>query len=176
MSTPHPTPATAPGKRRLPPWPFIIVGLLVAHTTLIIGAATLAIGDPSFAVVPDYYAKALAWDDDQASQRDAAERGWTFHVIPGAFTDPTGQRLIVATLNDKHGQPVPGAAVTLQLYHHARAADVTRLALRETAPGHHEALAPMPTAGTWRLEARVVEGNQPFAFTRDIEIPAATPQ
>lgn len=167
-----PAPARPRGRHR---WPLILAGMLAVHATLIIYAATLAVSDKSFAVVPGYYDKALSWDADRADRRAADDRGWSFELRPGAFADAGGQRLIVAELRDAAGAPLPGAAVTLEFFRHARASQAARVAMRETTPGRHEAVAAVAAAGAWRFNARVSLGDQQAAFDQDLTVGAAPP-
>ncbi|MEE9403450.1 MAG: FixH family protein [Algisphaera sp.] len=162
--------APAPQPKGRYRWPIIIVGLLVVHTSFIIYAATLALGDKSFTVVPNYYDKALNWDKTRQSQRQAADLGWTFNVLPSTVADDTGQRQIVAHFKDANDQPLRGAAVSLQLYHHAHAGDVIHVALKENNQGHHQALAPLAASGTWHFDAQVQFNGETFTFGQNVNI------
>jgi cytochrome c oxidase assembly factor CtaG len=50
-------------KPGFPRWGLIAIGLLVAHMTLMI-TAVVVISRSKYEVVPDYYQKAVHWDQD----------------------------------------------------------------------------------------------------------------
>src|SRR5512136_3054494 len=114
-------------------WPFLLVGLLAAGVGANVYFLARAVGDPSFAVEPDYYAKAVAWDAHQAQARENADLGWSVTIDVAPADLATGRARVVAKLVDRDGRAVPGASVGLEAFHNARAADVRKATLTETA-------------------------------------------
>jgi len=72
-------------------WPFFLVGLQASGVGANLYFMSRAISDPSFAVEPDYYAKAIAWDAHQAQARDNAELGWELKLDVAAADPGTGR-------------------------------------------------------------------------------------
>jgi hypothetical protein len=57
-------------------WPLIVVALLGAHVGLMSWAVTKCVGDRNAAVIPNYYEKAVHYDDFKAERaRRAAAQG-----------------------------------------------------------------------------------------------------
>ena len=96
-------PSTKPGRR----WPWILAGALTVQAAGIITMVTIASSDPSFAVEPDYYQRAVAWDS-YAAQREASRAlAWRAevqiypslgHEIPFTMREPRVSAFIDATL------------------------------------------------------------------------------
>ena len=135
-----------PLRRGLPRWAWIVAALLVAHTSLMITAAVVAVDDPSFTTVPNYYERAVAWDDLRDKQRESALLGWTADIRPSAL----GDRLVV-TLTDRDGAAVEGASGELTAYHHAGANDVATVALVERGDGVYFASLDVARVGAWQV-------------------------
>jgi len=141
---------TDPSERRprrgLPRWAWIVAALLVAHTSLMITAVVIAVDDPSFTTVPNYYEKAVAWDDLRAMQHESEQLGWTADVRPSAL----GDRLVV-TLTDRDGAAIEGATGELTAYHHAGANAVKTVALVERGDGVYFAAIDVARVGAWQV-------------------------
>jgi nitrogen fixation protein FixH len=154
-------------------WPFLLVGLLAAGVAANLYFLARAVGDPSFAVEPDYYAKALAWDAHQAQARENVELGWsvTLDVTPADLA--TGRARVVAKLTDRDGRSVPGAAVALTAFHNARAANVLTATLSETAEHDYAADVPIVRAGLWEFRVAATRGSETFTAVVDQDAPGA---
>ena len=121
-----------------------------------------AISDPSFAVEPDYYAKAVAWDAHQAQARDNAELGWSL-TLDVAPADPgTGSARVVASLIDRDGLPVRGLTVGLEAFHNARASQVVKATLAETAEHGYAADVAVSRPGFWEFRVIAARGTERF--------------
>jgi nitrogen fixation protein FixH len=154
-------------------WVGVVVGLLAAslgaHAVLLV----TAMSDPSFAIVPDYEEKAARWDSVMA-QRAASDRlGWraTIETRPGRMP---GEAAVEVRVTDAEGAPIAGAAVTLEAFHNARAADVRTALLAESAPGTYAGRLRMPRAGIWVLDLAVERGAERFAMTERRSIARGT--
>lgn len=133
-------------RRGLPRWAWIVAAMLVTHTTLMITIATIAVDDPSFTTVPDYYERALAWDELRERRQESDRLGWEVDIAPSAL----GDRLVV-TLLDRDGVPVVGASGDLSLYHHAGARDVRTVELVERGDGVYFATVDVSRVGAWQV-------------------------
>ena len=134
-------------------WPIIIIGLLVAHVLLILWAVSFAV-NANFTVVPDYYQRAVAWDQTQAQKRASEKLGWQIVVAADRNVSPLGQRLVSFALTDAQGNPIPGATLAGQYFHHAHGNQVQSFELQPDSqtPGRFAATLPMRDEGLWHFE------------------------
>jgi hypothetical protein len=153
-------------------WPLMIVGLLVVNA---VGVAWLVIassGDPSHHVVPDYYRKALAWDDEMAQQRTNDRLGWRVELQLTPDRERAATR-VEATLGSRGGLPLPGADVELKAFHKARAGHVLRARLAGKGHGRYGAWVPMRRPGLWELQLSVERQGERFTqvIERELGLP-----
>ena len=152
-------------------WPLLLVGLLASGVGANMYFMARAIGDPSFAVEPDYYAKAVAWDAHQAQARENADLGWSVMLSVAEADRGTGRAQVVLTLADRSGRPVPGATVGLTAFHNARAADIVTSTLSETAEHEYVAEVPIVRPGLWEFRVVAARGLETFTATLDQDAP-----
>ena len=152
-------------------WPIGIATVL----TLTVGAnfwvLAVANDDPSFAVEPDYYQKALRWDDEMAQQQRNAALKWRLTPALAPFGDEGA--VLTVQLTDSAGVALSGAKVTVAALANARANSVLDATL---VPGAHDSYAvvlPIDRAGEWELRFEAVRGGERFTAVRRVE---ATPQ
>lgn len=157
------SPSLAP-KRSLR-WPLIVVGLLVTHVLFMVLVAVIAVSDRSFAVLPDYYRKALNWDQDRAALAAGERLGWKLRIDPSSRVNPLGQRSVRFELTDSSGRPVGQSKLRATYFHHAHAADAKRIELEEDSPGRFVATLPMRQSGLWQFDVTIDAGGQAFAAT-----------
>lgn len=149
-------------------WPAAIVGLIGLNASIVGITVYLATSDPSVAVEPRYYEKALAWDET-ARLRDASARlGWK------AAVGVHGDRLVVR-LSDAAGAPVTGAAVSVVTFADARSGDRQELALSERGTGEYEGPMSVSRPGLWQFRVRAGRGADTFVCTieQDVAVDAA---
>jgi nitrogen fixation protein FixH len=156
-------------------WPVVVVGLLGAGVGANVYFMVRAVGDPSFAVEPDYYAKAMAWDAHQAQAKENADLGWTLALTVAAADRETGRALVVAKLADPAGRKVSGLSVGLTAFHNARAADVVKARLAETAGHDYAAEVAILRPGLWEFRIVAERGAQTFTAVVDQDAPGALP-
>ena len=130
-------------------WPIGLTVILLATVVGNIGVIVLTKDDPSFAVEPDYYRKAVEWDSTQASQARSDALAWAVSARIASQSD--GAAELVLALTDAAGVAVPNAEVRGSLLHIARAAEVQEVSFAATADGHYAATVPMARAGVWEL-------------------------
>jgi hypothetical protein len=97
-------------------WPIAIVTLLVACVAANVALFVVASSDPSFAVEPNYYQKAIEWDQTQRRVAASRELGWQVDVR--AVRDQ-----VEVSLHDRAGRPLSGASLEIESFHNARSAD-----------------------------------------------------
>lgn len=133
-------------------WALFPVGLLGILVTVQVVLFRLSSGDSSFAIEPEYYQKAVNWDE-RMRERQASERlGW--HA-DATITRGDNASLRV-TLRDASGKPVDNATLSVDAFPNARAGEVQHLALQHTTAGVYESALRLIHAGEWevRLVAR----------------------
>jgi len=153
-------------------WPAIIVGLLVGHVVLMMFCVSYAVQNHTTAgVTPDYYNKALHWDESRQQQRVNAELGWRVTLTPAVFADVRGQRDVLIQVIDDQGKTIRDAEVTLDAYHavypkvHADHAQAT-----DAGDEGYRAVLKLNRGGLWRVTVRVQRGDERFVQTMDQRI------
>lgn len=157
-------------ERRAWVWPAIVVGLLSAHAALCGITIVLATGDPSSAVEPDYYQKALRWDERAAELRAGAALGWTLNVDVASVASVRGERVVRCRLYDRDAQPIDDATLHATIFHHARGADRTTLAFEPVGGGAYEVSAKLRKAGTWEFRLAAERGDERYCPVRLVEV------
>ena len=153
------------GPRHRSKWPFIVVGLLLAHVGLMTAAVMLATRDKSFAVTPDYYEQALHWDRDQAAKRASEKLGWKLEIQPADQVDPLGRRAATLALTDATGKPIPDAAIEIVYFHHSHAASPLTLKAVTGADGRATQSVPMRYSGFYDFRCTATAGGKTFVST-----------
>lgn len=143
-------------------WPLVIAGALILHVVAMMAMVAFATSDESYTVEPDYYKKALAWDERRAQDRHNTELGWTLEftvepALPG--TDPT----LRVTLHDAGGEPIADARIDVETFSNIRRDDI----LTATISGDGEAYTtpiPMRGNGRWEFRFHVTRGSDLFTY------------
>jgi nitrogen fixation protein FixH len=146
-------------------WVGIIVGLLGLQAIMCFVAAFLATKDPSFAVVPDYHRRSLAWDADRAEQAASDRLGWKMATDVDPQADVLGRRRICIDLQGPGGKPIEGATVSATIFHRARAGDVQTIRFSERSSGHYQAEPTMRRAGLWEIRIKAERDQDHFRQT-----------
>lgn len=154
-------------------WPVIVVGMLVGHATLMILVVLLATQDKGFSVEPDYYQKAISWDDT-AAQRVANEQlGWSVALTLGDTMSAIGDRELICTLVDRDGIPLDGSTVEVEFFPHARGQQRTFVLLEGTGDGRYAGKCRFLRKGVYEFRVKIERGPQTFTLTetRDVYPP-----
>lgn len=144
-----PSPEPVPPRPRAWLWPAIILGLLGGQVALSAIMIYVASSDPSFAVEPDYYQRAVSWD-----QRSRGAE-LTASVAIANAADLRGEREARFTIREADGRSLRGALVTVVAFHHGRAADRKQATLREQDDGAYAARLPLRRAGLWEFRLTI---------------------
>ena len=154
-------------------WPVGVSAILVATMGLNVWVYRVANDDPSFAVEPDYYQKAVDWDSTLAQRRQNLVLGWHLSPRLEAFT-PNGGALLQVTLTDASGAPIRDATVRVAAFFNARANDIIDSTLVRDSAGYAVRL-PVKRGGVWELQFDVRRGAQRFTATSRVEaVPAGS--
>jgi len=142
-------------------WIAAVVVLLVGNAAAMITLAATA-GDPTSRVIPDYYQKAVRYDDVAAARAASAALGWTARI---SLEDGA----LVAVLTDRDGAPVTGAAVEVEVRPRVRADELVTVALVEVAPGRYQAPLPAGRRGLHDLALTARRDDAAFLAAAVIE-------
>ncbi|TWT82665.1 FixH [Planctomycetes bacterium CA13] len=137
-------------------WGGFVVGLLTLQVIVGVVAIILATNDPSAAVLPDYYDKALHWDNQKEAEAASRELGWKFTLLAMQEGDKTG---IQGQLKDGDGSPISIASGTLELYHHSRASQIDKITLPPSSQGTFGISGCLPQDGLWQANLDVTDAN-----------------
>lgn len=145
-------------------FPYFLGALLLVSVGSNVYLIVRAHDDPSFAVEPDYYAKAVHWDESQAARAASASLGWRATVA--ATHDG-----VEVELSDEQGRPLEGAEVGLVAFHNARAKDRLSTFLEPTAPGRYAVKRRLERPGIWEIRLSAQRGEDRFLHVAREELP-----
>ncbi len=141
----------------------LVLFLFAIQITIMGSVMKLAIGDPSGAVVPNYHAASLNWDETRHLRETADRLGWNIQFTASDVADSQGQRALQMKIADAEGNAVDDLQVHGQLYHHAHADDVVMIEMKSTGDGSYFCLGPVRQAGLWQLDLAIDGGPEPMA-------------
>ncbi|MDX2130534.1 MAG: FixH family protein [Planctomycetota bacterium] len=132
-------------------WPIAIVGLLLGNMAIVGVTVYFAARTRTSDVVPDYYAKALHWDD--TARQHAANRalGWTLDVSFASVDDATSR--VRLRLTDGAGDPIRAATIDLEAFHQADPGARHTITLVSRHDGTYEGVLESSRPGRWRVHA-----------------------
>jgi nitrogen fixation protein FixH len=152
-------------------WPAIIVSVLVVDVGVGVVMMRVANDDPTFAVEPDYYHKAVAWDSTVAQAERNRSLGW--QVMPSLGRVEAGKdAALTLTLRDSAGALVHGAEVHVEAMPVAHANELMEATLPAGEAGGYTAEVPITRAGLWELRVVATRGSD--RFTADLRLDAST--
>lgn len=140
-------------------WPLIIVGLITLNMVVVAATIYFAINDPSAAVEPDYYQKAVDWDAAVRIREASSRLGWS------ATLDASGLPEVSVQLSGPDGRAVAEASIRLTAFADARAADRQSVVLKELEPGRYAAPIEVARAGLWHFQIEAKRGSDTFLWS-----------
>lgn len=151
-------------------WPGLVVALISISLCFAGVTAFVAVSDPSFAVEPDYYDKALRWDEQREQSARNNQLGWRVEIEVSDSPDPLGRREVRLTALDPEGSPVSGASASVEMFHHSRSANRLGAALAESEPGVFVAALPIARDGIWEVRFEVRRGGEAFTGSAEVRV------
>lgn len=148
-------------------WPWFIALLLVATAGGQFVMVYAATHDPTFAVEPDYYKKAVAWDTTMVRERENLRLGWQ---AAGSMARTDAGAEVRIALTDSTGSPVAGAEVRVMAIHNLDGSHPVAIVLRESGPAYRGVL-PDARRGLWELRLDVVRGTIHFTPSLRVDFP-----
>ena len=144
-------------------WPVGITLLLTVFVGGNLMMMHVAGNDPSFAVEPDYYKKAVAFDSTMAEEQRSVALRWTAAAAIARGT-------LVVTIVDSLLAPVTSANVTVQARFNARANEVLADTLVERSPGRYVAALDARHTGEWEVRIDARRGREHFVTSVRTEV------
>jgi len=140
-------------------WMFVPIVLLAGNVLFAFVAVRLALSDHGTAVEPDYYRRALAWDESHAARTAGERLRWT--VSPSLERSADGSLSLELVIADKYGIPIDRAQVSVEAIP-IRAADLVMTRdCAERREGVYAVSFPARAGGQWEFRVRVErEGDQ----------------
>jgi hypothetical protein len=132
--------------------------------------AYVAIDDPSFALEPDYYDKAVHWDRSQAEARASEALGFQLTPVRTLTLGADGSVEVELSLRDRHGSALSSAEIRLEAFPNAAAARVERRRLQELEPGIYRTTLRHGTTGLWELRFAVSHGAARYSQVLRLEV------
>ncbi len=143
-------------------WPFLIVGLLALAIGANVAMVVLATSDPTFAVEPDYYQKALAWDGTMAQENANQALGWRLEA--GCGSGPNAS-WVVAALRGRDGELLPGATVAVEAFQGANSGRRVAGPLAARDDRRYEGTLDRLEPGMWELRFTITRGAETYTHT-----------
>jgi nitrogen fixation protein FixH len=141
-------------------WPAALAGVLAVTVLGNIAVYWIANDDPSFAVEPNYYQRAVDWDSTMAQRARSAALGWAADVV---LAPPTGdQATLQVRLRNRDGAALDSADVRAEASFNARGADLFEVRLTPVGAGLYAGILPSARVGLWRVDLSAVRGADRF--------------
>ena len=141
-------------------WPWFIVALLIATAA---GQGIMyyeATHDPTFAIEPDYYSKAVAYDTAIVRARENVALGWRpVGVMTAASPSDAAVRVV---LTDSLGLPVIGARVRGSAIHNLDGSHPVAVQFTDAGGGAYVATMAGARRGLWEFRLDAVRENSHF--------------
>lgn len=145
-------------------FPYFLVALLLVSVGSNLYLIVRANSDPSFAVEPDYYAKAVAWDESQAVRAASDSLGWRVEVA----AEHEGFEV---RIRDALGRPVRGAQVQLEAFPNAFARERIEVILHEGEAGRYFVRRSFSRSGIWEYRLAALRDDDTFLHVTREELP-----
>lgn len=149
-------------------WPVALTGVLAVTIGANVWMLYVANAQDAAVVEPDYYRKAVHWDEALAQERLNAELGWSIAAQLGQV-GADGAAALEVRITDDRGGPVAGARVRVTAIHNRAGKYRPEALLDEVAPGFYRATLPLGRRGLWELRFEAERGGDPPSPSQPIE-------
>jgi nitrogen fixation protein FixH len=147
-------------KRSARMWPIAIVAVLGSTVVANVALLVATRGDGA-AVEPDYYGKALRWDETLAARAASDALGWRADATLEGL-DRDGRALVRVRITDRGGVPVRDARVRVTAIHNLDPLHPVTGALAPAPSGRYATRLPLGRLGWWELRLEADRGDQRF--------------
>lgn len=150
-------------------WPGLIF-VLLGLNFCVVGATVYFAHASATPVEPDYYQRALNWDQEHRIRLAGRSLGWkmeAWFVRAGEQTVQMEFRLL-----DSRDQPIRSARISAECFHEAQPTNVVSLGVVEGPPGEYRAALRTADAqrGLWRMTALARASGCDFLSEQQIEL------
>ena len=148
-------------------WAAAPAALLITLIGTQLAVLQAVLHDPSFAIEPDYYQKAVDWDARTEEQRQGVAEGWTTDL---ALSQRGRLAELRVALTEATGAAITGARLSVTAFHNARASETQSVALEESTPGSYRGALAVTRPGLWELRVLVETRGVRYVtvFRRDL--------
>jgi nitrogen fixation protein FixH len=146
-------------------WIALVVALLVGNAAAV-GVLLAKSGDPTGRVMPDYYKKAVAWDETVAALRASEALGWD--VSTRLVSAGPGRARVIVTIS-VDGKPVEGALVDVDVRHRSVAQSVHGV-LSPSGAGRYEGELAITGVGLHVIEVHAASQQAHYGGTTTVEL------
>ncbi len=163
------TPDRAPSKRSGRIWPLLIVMLIGLNSSIVAITIYFASSDRTVAIEPEYYAKALKFDDTIRQREASNALGWTATSAIRAAEGSRGMALEIAIV-DRDGRPVADAKVSAVAFASVRSGERQCIALcpSSSSTGMYTGRIRIARAGIWHLSITAKRLDDTFLQETDV--------
>lgn len=154
-------------------WPAIVICLLAGQLVASGVTIYLATNSPTMAVEPNYYEKALKWDEYKAARLKGHELGWKASIVVAETPDEIGNRLVTCALHDRDGQPIPGATIAAAAHQLSVGGEPLELRFAPMPDGSYATAFRPQRTGHWEFALKIERGDEKFYDTLRVDIAAA---
>jgi len=157
------TPRTDGPARKRSIWPYALGVMFCIHASIVFITMTFASRTPANAE-PDYYEKAVAWDEQAEDRLTAGREGWSRAVTIEGKT-------VTLALSDREGRGISGADIKAIAFHRIDALDRTEIVFEESIEGVYVGKLPARRVGLWDLRWTIQAVGAPRAtFIETVEV------
>lgn len=151
-------------------WPYVIVLMLLAHASLMIGTIVYVSSKRDTYVDPQYYAKSIDWDNQREMKEAAENEGWQITLRTGFIANDPNQRSVELQLLDINGNPIDDALIELVCYHPAQLADRLDAVMTHDQAGTYSRTLPIDRPGIWLAELTIQRQGVRALLTKDLDV------
>ncbi len=151
-------------------WPAIIIALLCMNATIVAITVYFAVSDQSSATEPDYYAKALNFNDVILQRGANARLGWTATSELRPSEDGRTVELVVR-LSDADSNPVSGVSLRAVAFASIRSSQRQSITLSPGVAGEYSAPIHIDRAGVWCLSLTATRSADVFTCKSEFIVP-----
>lgn len=154
-------------------WPIGIALVLCATVVGNLVMMRVAGSDPSMAIEPDYYKKAVGFDSTMAEQRRSNALGWSAITTLDSVVVGTPTSVHVR-LRDSTGTPISDATVKIVALYNARANEIQAVALERGEAGEYSGRLSIHYPGEWEVRVDATRAGAHFLSTSRVNAVGAS--
>lgn len=156
--------------RRWRLFPGAIFALLGLNMCIVAVTIYFAHNSDAAPAEPNYYQRALHWDDVKRERERERLLGWSIDVDIGEELIPRQGRRIEVVVTDRDGRGVEGASLVVTAFHNAHASRPATLGLSPVEGGRYSVVAPLAPHGLWQFRISAVRAGERVTIERQVRV------